>query len=76
MSLYAIGQTVYYVQYVGGVPFLTSYLIASIRENAEGFSYSKFENAASPLMAEADLFLTPSLAVAHEVSMLEALIQI
>lgn len=74
MSLYNLGQTVYYVQYIEGTPFLTPFVIAAIRENAEGFSYSKFQNAASPLMAESDLFPTPLAAVNYQIAVLQALL--
>ena len=76
MNEYSLGQTVYYIEYLADEPYLRTFLIAAIRQTDAGYQYSQYENAASPYVAEADLFETAQLAIDYQIALLNALVPV
>ena len=74
MNLYTLGQMVYYIEYLANTPYLRTFLVMAIRQNSAGYEYSQYENAASPYVAEADLFATAQDAVDYQIALLNALV--
>lgn len=77
MSIYSLGQTVYFITntgYLSNTPEVVTFLIAAIRQTATGFEYSMYLEPASPYIIESQLFATIADAVAAQVVLLEALI--
>lgn len=76
MNEYNLEQTVYYIEYLSNEPYLRTFVIAAIRQTEAGYEYSKYENAASPYVAEADLFETAQLAIDYQIALLNALVPV
>ena len=76
MNLYNLGQTVYYIIYEFNMPILLTFTIVAIRETADGYSYSKFIEPASPYKLEGELFATIQEAVDYQIALLNALVPV
>jgi len=76
MNAYDLNQTVYYFMYLKNIPYLQSFIILTIRQTEEGFSYSQFIDVSAPFKPENELFETIEDAVNYQIALLEAFIPV